>query len=37
MYGETRGTLKGYADVDGSMAEDRRAISGHAFLIDGGG
>ena len=35
-YGETKRTLKGYADVDGSMAKDRRAISGYAFLIDGG-
>jgi len=26
----------GYADVDGSMTEDRSAISGYAFLIDGG-
>jgi hypothetical protein len=26
----------GYTDADGSMAEDRRAISGYAFLIDGG-
>ncbi len=30
------GGLKGYADADGSMAEDRRAISGYAFIIDGG-
>jgi hypothetical protein len=35
-YGETQWTLKGFADMDGSMAEDRRAISGYAFLIDGG-
>ena len=35
-YGETRRTLEGYADADGSMLEDRRAISGYAFLIDGG-
>ena len=35
-YGETRRTLEGYADADGSMAEDRRAITGYAFLIDGG-
>jgi hypothetical protein len=35
-YGETHRTLEGYGDVDGSMAEDRRAISGYAFLIDGG-
>jgi Reverse transcriptase (RNA-dependent DNA polymerase) len=26
----------GYADADGSMQEDRHAISGYAFLIDGG-
>ena len=35
-YGETKRTLKGYADADGSMSEDWRAISGYAFLIDGG-
>ena len=35
-YGETKRTLEGYADADGSMSEDRRAISGYAFLIDGG-
>jgi hypothetical protein len=35
-YGETRRTLEGYADTDGSMAEDRRAITGYTFLIDGG-
>jgi hypothetical protein len=35
-YGETRRILEGYADTDGSMAEDRCAISGYAFLIDGG-
>jgi len=28
--------LMGYADADGSMAEDRHAISGYAFLIHGG-
>ena len=28
--------LIGYADADGSTAEDRRAITGYAFLIDGG-
>ena len=26
----------GYADADGSMAEDWRATSGYAFLVDGG-
>ena len=35
-YGETKRTLLGYTDADGSMAEDRRAISGYAFLVDGG-
>jgi len=28
--------LQGYADADGSMAEDRHAISGYAFILDGG-
>ena len=36
MYGGAPSALIGYADADGSMAEDRRAISGYAFLIDGG-
>ena len=35
-YGETHRTLIGYADADGSMTEDRRAITGYAFLIDRG-
>jgi transposase InsO family protein len=35
-FGETQRVLEGYADADGSMNEDRRAISGYAFLIDGG-
>ena len=35
-YGEQRRTLVGYADADGSMSEDCRAITGYAFLIDGG-
>ena len=35
-YGEARHTLEGYADADSSMSEDRRAISGYVFLIDGG-
>lgn len=35
-YGGAPSALVGYADADGSMAEDRRAISGYAFLIDGG-
>ena len=29
-------TLMGYTDADGSMAEDHHAISGYAFLVDGG-
>ena len=28
--------LEGYVDADGSMAEDRKAISGYAFLVNGG-
>jgi hypothetical protein len=28
--------LVGYADTDSSMAEDRRAVSGYAFLLNGG-
>jgi len=35
-YGEQQRELLGYADADGSMAEDRRAVSGYAFLIHGG-
>jgi hypothetical protein len=35
-YGETCCVLEGYMDADGSMAEDWHAISGYAFLIDGG-
>jgi len=35
-YGEANTPLEGYADADGSMAEDRHTISGYAFLIDGG-
>ena len=34
-YGGTPSVLVGYADADGSMAEDHRAILGYAFLIDG--
>ena len=36
MYGNSVKELEGYADVDGSMAEDRKAISGYAFLVNGG-
>ena len=35
-YGMSRMDLTGYTDADGSMAEDRHAISGYAFLIHGG-
>ena len=35
-YGGPQKELKGYADADGSMAEDRHAISGYAFLLRGG-
>ena len=35
-YGSSRMDLTGYMDADGSMAEDRHAISGYAFMIHGG-
>jgi len=35
-YGGKTKELEGYADADGSMAEDRRAISGYAFIVHGG-
>ena len=35
-YGAEQKDLKGYADADGSMAEDRHAISEYTFLIHGG-
>lgn len=28
--------LEGYANTDGSMMEDRRAVSGYAFIVHGG-
>jgi hypothetical protein len=34
MYGGQEISLEGYADADGSMAEDRHTILGYAFLID---
>ena len=34
-YGTTKMDMTGYTDVDGSMAKDRHAISGYAFLIHG--
>ena len=35
-YGEWEEPLTGWVDADGSQEEDRRAITGYAFLIDGG-
>jgi hypothetical protein len=35
-YGDSSAELEGYTDADGSMHEDRKAISGYAFLLDGG-
>ena len=35
-YGGQQKELKRYADADGSMAEDRHAISGYTFLLHGG-
>ena len=35
-YGHAKIDLAGYADADGSMAEDRHAISGYAFIGHGG-
>ena len=35
-FGGVERVLTGYADADGSMAEDRQAVSGYAFLIDSG-
>ncbi|KAF5383863.1 hypothetical protein D9615_003633 [Tricholomella constricta] len=36
VYGGNSKELLGYADADGSMAEDRHAISGYAFILYGG-
>ena len=36
VYGRTEGGLEGYTDADGATQEHRHAISGYAFLIDGG-
>ena len=33
-YGNKTRELEGYEDADGSMAEDRKAISGYAFLVN---
>jgi hypothetical protein len=35
-YGGQEKILAGYANTDGSMVEDRHAISGYTFLINGG-
>jgi transposase InsO family protein len=35
-YGGERHELVGYTDADGASQEHRRAISGYAFIIDGG-
>jgi hypothetical protein len=35
-YGKSKCTLERYTNTDGSMAEDRHAITGYTFLIDGG-
>lgn len=35
-FGDQGDALKGYADADGNMSEDRRAVSGFAFIINGG-
>jgi hypothetical protein len=35
-YGSTDTRLVGYADADGSMAEDRKALTGYAFMLNGG-
>jgi hypothetical protein len=35
-YGDERHDLLGYSDADGATQEHRHAISGYAFLIDGG-
>jgi hypothetical protein len=35
-YGEGENVLMGYTDIDGSIAEDRRVVSGYTFLIDRG-
>ena len=35
-YGGQRRELVGHGDADGSMAKDRKAISGYAFVINGG-
>jgi len=36
VYGSKDNGLEGYTDADGASQEHRHAISGYAFLIDGG-
>ncbi len=36
MFGENGKILEGFVNADGSMAEDRHAITGYAFLLNGG-
>ena len=36
MYGGEMKVLVGYADADGSMAEDQCTISSYTFIVDGG-
>jgi hypothetical protein len=36
VYGGEQSGLEGFSDADGMSQEHRRAISGYAFLIDGG-
>ena len=36
VFGETKNSIAGYTDADGATQEHRHAISGYAFLIDGG-
>ena len=36
VYGEKEHSISGYTDADGMSNEDRQAISGYAFLVDGG-
>jgi hypothetical protein len=36
MFGGEEEGLVGYVDADGSMHEDRKAISRYAFILDGG-
>jgi len=35
-YGQVVKEMEGYADADGSIMEDRKAISGYTFIINGG-